>query len=130
MVDKQKIDEIYAKIKPALLTDIYRAKRYSIPLSIVVMEMEEKGFIQYFRKSDQIFHLYNDIYMILALFCDYERSLEMVKRLKREYAYRYNKELKILNVTYTNTYPIPDKELLYHLLEAFDNTKSQSKGEK
>ena len=124
MIDRQKIDEIYTKIKPALLTDMYRAKRYSIPLSIVIMEMKEKSFIDYLRKSDQIIHLYNNIYMLLALFCDYECSLEMVKRFKREYAYRYNKELKILSVSYNNTYPVPDRELLYHLLEAFENTKS------
>ncbi len=113
------IDEVFEKIKVPFQKEFFRAKRYDIPLTLLVMKIEEKDFLEHFRKSDYLFHLQDDIYIVSALFTNYDEGLNMVKRLKREYEFEYGKDLPIFNITYQNSYPVPDKKMLENILKAF-----------
>ncbi|WP_187648477.1 hypothetical protein [Nitrosophilus labii] len=113
------IDDVFEKIKTPFQKDIFRAKRYEIPITLLVMSIDEKDFLDHFRKSDYLFHLQDDLYILSALFTNYDEGLNMVKRLKREYEFQYGKDLPIFNVTYQKNYPVPDKKMLENILKAF-----------
>ncbi|GEM_PF-5566154 len=125
-MDKIDIEAIYDKIKSPFQKDFFRAKRYEIPLTILIMEIDQKDFLNHFRASDYLFNLYEDIYLLSALFCNYEEGLSLVKRVKREYEFRYFKKIPVFNVTYHKNYPVPDKSLLISLLKAFEEVKKKS----
>ena len=118
MTEKE-LDIIYQKLKQPMMIEFNRAQRYNIPLTIAIMQIEQKSFLENLRRSDVVINLIDNIYLLSSLFCNYENAILMIKRIKREYSFLFNKEIEIFYITYENSYPLFNKELIKQYLNAF-----------
>ncbi len=113
--------KVFEKHKRLLQLDFHRAKRYNIPLSVYLIEIDDSAFLEKIRSSDNIVDLGDNLYLVTALFCGFDCALETVKRLKRDYTYYTNKkDLPIYYVSFEENIPTPSYEFFSNLVNSFE----------